>query len=42
MGFMQKFLEFMQGRYGFDTLNKFLLGTALTLAVINIFVFNIR
>lgn len=41
MGFMQKFLEFMQGRYGFDMLNKFLLGTAVTLAFVNLFVFNI-
>ena len=41
MGFMSRFIEFMQGRYGFDTLNKFLLGAAITLAVVNLFVFNI-
>ena len=38
---MSRFIEFMQGRYGFDTLNKFLLGAAITLAVVNLFVFNI-
>lgn len=31
----------MRGRYGFDTLNKFLLGAAITIAIVNFFVFNL-
>lgn len=42
MNFIQKIMEFMQGRYGFDTLNKVLLGASLTLSFISIFVFDIR
>ena len=41
MGFVNKFLQFMQGRYGFDTLNRFLLITALVFSVVSLFVFNI-
>ena len=36
---MQKIAIFMQGRYGMDTLNNFLLGVFFVLWVINIFVF---
>ena len=32
----------MQGRYGFDTMNKFLLGVCVFLWAVNIFVFNRR
>lgn len=32
----EKFQRFMAGRYGIDSLNKFLLGTALVLCVVNI------
>ncbi len=38
-GLMQKLAVFMQGRYGMDTLNNFLVVVALGLWVINIFVF---
>lgn len=37
---MQKFMIFMQGRYGTDTLNNFILVVALVLWFINIFVFS--
>lgn len=36
---MQKFAIFMQGRYGMDTLNNFLLAVLFVLWIINIFVF---
>ncbi len=37
---MQKFAIFMQGRYGTDKLNNFLLAVILLLWLLNIFVFN--
>lgn len=37
---MQKFAIFMQGRYGMDTLNNFLVAVFFVLWIINIFVFN--
>jgi predicted Zn finger-like uncharacterized protein len=40
MSFITKIMEFMQGRYGFDTLNKFLLGTTITISFASFFVFN--
>lgn len=42
MGFFAKIAEFMQGRYGFDTLNKVLLGAALTISFASVFVVDIR
>lgn len=41
MGFINKFLQIMQGRYGFDTLNKFLIITVFILSLVSLFVFNI-
>lgn len=38
---MQRFMMFMQGRYGTDTLNKFLFVLFLIIWFVNIFVFNI-
>lgn len=38
--FIQKYMEFMRGRNGMDTLNRFLLGLSLFLWFVNIFVFN--
>ena len=38
MNFMQKIALFMQGRYGFDRLNGFLLGLALAVWIANFFV----
>ena len=40
MNFLQRLQVFMQGRYGLDTLNKFLIGLFFVLNIINIFVFN--
>lgn len=40
MNFFQRFTAFMQGRYGLDTLNKFLLGFIFAVYIINFFVFN--
>lgn len=40
MNFLQRLQVFMQGRYGLDTLNKFLIGLSFVLNIINIFVFN--
>lgn len=40
MNFLQRLQVFMQGRYGLDTLNKFLIGLSFVLYIINIFVFN--
>ena len=40
MNFFQRFAVFMQGRYGMDTLNKFLVGFCVFLWIVNIFVFN--
>ena len=37
---IQKFMIFMQGRYGTDTLNNFILIVALIIWFVNIFVFN--
>lgn len=37
--FFERFALFMQGRYGMDTLNKFLLGVSLFIWLVNIFVF---
>ncbi|MEE1318626.1 MAG: MJ0042-type zinc finger domain-containing protein [Ruminococcus sp.] len=37
---MQKIAIFMQGRYGMDTLNNFLVAVFFVLWVVNIFVFN--
>lgn len=37
---IQKFLKFMQGRYGVDTLSKFMMGFAFFIAILNIFVRN--
>lgn len=39
-GFFQKILTFMQGRYGMDTLNGFLIGLSVVIWIANIFVFN--
>lgn len=38
---IQRFMIFMNGRYGTDTLNKFLFALFIVLWVINIFVFNL-
>lgn len=38
--FIQRFMIFMQGRYGTDTLNKFLFALFIVLWLVNIFVFN--
>ncbi|MBR1482160.1 MAG: hypothetical protein IJ598_04220 [Ruminococcus sp.] len=38
--FFQRIAAFMQGRYGMDTLNGFLLVTAMVVWTVNIFVFN--
>lgn len=38
--FIQRFMIFMQGRYGTDALNKFLFGLFIVLWIVNIFVFN--
>ncbi len=35
--FMQKFMNFMQGRYGSDSLNKFLFGSLIVMMIIRIF-----
>lgn len=40
MNFFQRLQMFMQGRYGLDTLNKFLIGLSLVLYFVNIFVFD--
>lgn len=40
MNILQRLQVFMQGRYGLDTLNKFLIGLSFVLNIINIFVFN--
>ena len=40
MNFLQRFQMFMQGRYGMDTLNKFLVGAVFVIYIINFFVFN--
>lgn len=37
---LQRFAIFMQGRYGMDTLNNFLVAVFFVLWIINIFVFN--
>lgn len=39
-GFFQKIFAFMQGRYGMDTLNGFLIAASLVIWIVNIFVFN--
>lgn len=39
--FMQKFMMFMQGRYGLDSLNKFLFGVLFVLMFVKLFVFNL-
>lgn len=38
MSFLQRILQFMAGRYGFDTLNGFMLGLALAVGIANWFV----
>ena len=40
MNLFQRFAIFMQGRYGYDTLNKFLSGLVFAIYIINFFVFN--
>lgn len=35
---LQRFLRFMQGRYGVDELSKFMIGSSFFLAILNIFV----
>lgn len=37
---LQKFLRFMQNRYGIDDLSKFMMGLTFVLAVVNLFVRN--
>lgn len=39
-GLMQKFANFMQGRYGTDKLNNFLFVLFIVIWIVNIFVFN--
>lgn len=39
--FIQRFMIFMNGRYGTDTLNKFLFALFIVLWIANIFVFNL-
>ena len=41
MSFMQRLMNFMQGRYGFDTLNGFLIILSLALSIANIFVWGL-
>lgn len=38
---IQRFMIFMQGRYGTDTLNKFLFALFIVLWIVNIFIFNL-
>ena len=38
--FFQKIMIFMQGRYGMDSLNGFIMGLSFVIWVVNIFVFN--
>ncbi len=41
MSFIQRFMNFMQGRYGFDTLNGFLIILSVALSIANIFVWGL-
>ncbi len=41
MSFMQRLMNFMQGRYGFDTLNGFLITLSIALSIANIFVWGL-
>ena len=38
--FFERFMMFMQGRYGMDSLNGFIMGLSFVIWVVNIFVFN--
>ena len=40
MNFFQRFSAFMQGRYGLDSLNKFIIGFSFVIYIVNMFVFN--